>query len=703
MDGMPEGARVRVAGDERYRSLLEVTDLIAVHSDIDRFLPDLAACLRAVVDFDGMGVVLGDRTASDAVLFQILLDETDGPASYRLEATGLPPIPDTTLAALWGTQSPVVVHSLDEESDYPELTQHLRKSGHHSFCVLPLTTSLRPVGLLGFASAHVGAYDESDLVFLQRVASHVAIAIDNVRHHQEAAAYHRQLEADRDYWRSLLEVNNDLVTKLDLASLLAAITPSLRRMVLHDVTGLQLHEAVAGPGLSVFDGMPQGLAELLPSIRPEDTPFGPAVMLGESVETEVGELSWLPPAIRKQAEATGMKRLCIVPIATPRRQIGSLMLSRRAPDPFTPLERERARHAAGQVAIAIENALAFTEIAALKDRLARENVYLEDEIRGKQRFEEIIGDSKALQRVLAQVRSVAPTDTAVLLLGETGTGKELIARAIHSGSPRQSRALVTVNCATSPSGLLESEWFGHEKGAFTGAVAQKTGRFELAHQGTLFLDEVGDVPLDLQPKLLRALQQHEIERLGSTRTIRVDFRLVAATNRDLEEMVADREYRADLYYRLNVFPIRLPPLRDRREDIPPLVRYFVQLFAKQLKRNIDSVARESMDALCRWHWPGNIRELQNVIERAVILCQGPTLRVPVSEFEQASAPAAGRVLTLEDAEREHILRALDDTGWVIGGPNGAALRLGVKRTTLVSTMRRLGIVRPRPTREHRRG
>jgi formate hydrogenlyase transcriptional activator len=348
------------------------------------------------------------------------------------------------------------------------------------------------------------------------------------------------------------------------------------------------------------------------------------------------------------------------------------------------------------VAIAIENALAFAEIASLKDRLARENVYLEDEIRGKEQFAEIIGESKALHRVLAQARSVAPTDSAVLLLGETGTGKELIARAIHSMSERRSRALVTVNCATSPAGLLESEWFGHEKGAFTGALAQKTGRFELAHQGTLFLDEIGDVPLDLQAKLLRVLQEHEFERLGSTRVIKVDFRLVAATNRNLDEMVAKREYRADLFYRLNVFPIRIPPLRDRREDLPSLIRYFTQRYARRMRRPIDSVARESMDALCRWHWPGNVRELQNVIERAVILSQGPTLRVPLAEFETAPQ-TGGPVLTLEDAEREHILRTLDDTGWVIGGARGAANMLGVKRTTLVSTMRRLGIVRPAPS------
>ena len=262
-------------------------------------------------------------------------------------------------------------------------------------------------------------------------------------------------------------------------------------------------------------------------------------------------------------------------------------------------------------------------------------------------------------------------------------------------SERHARPLVTVNCATSPAGLLESEWFGHEKGAFTGALAPKTGRFELAHQGTLFLDEIGDVPLDLQAKLLRVLQEHEIERLGSTRTLHVDFRLIAATNRSLEEMVSNREYRADLYYRLNVFPIRIPPLRDRREDIPPLVRYFVQRFARRLRRAIDAVPREAMDALCRWHWPGNVRELQNVIERAVILTEGTTLRLRLADFE--TAPAAGSTaVTLADAERRHILDTLDRTGWVIGGPRGAAIRLGLKRTTLTSTMRRLSIERPKP-------
>jgi formate hydrogenlyase transcriptional activator len=305
-----------------------------------------------------------------------------------------------------------------------------------------------------------------------------------------------------------------------------------------------------------------------------------------------------------------------------------------------------------------------------------------------------------LQRVLGQVGAVAASDATVLLLGETGTGKELIARAVHAASERCGQTLVTVNCTTSPAGLLESEWFGYEKGAFTGALSSKAGRFELAHRGTLFLDEIGDVPLELQSKLLRVLQEREIERLGSTRIIRVDFRLIAATNRNLDQMVGKREFREDLYYRLKVFPIRIPPLRERAEDIPLLVHYFAQQSAKRFRRPIESVSRQSMEILCRWPWPGNVRELQHVIERAVLLAQGPTLMVSPAEFESTTPPTSAAV-TLEDAEREHILSALEQTRWVIGGAHGAAARLGLKRTTLVSTMRRLDIVRPVPERHSR--
>jgi formate hydrogenlyase transcriptional activator len=330
---------------------------------------------------------------------------------------------------------------------------------------------------------------------------------------------------------------------------------------------------------------------------------------------------------------------------------------------------------------------------AERTRLQQQNLYLQDEIKASHNFDELIGQSTALQAVLDQVRRVAPTDASVLITGETGTGKELIARAIHSAGKRRDKPLIKINCAAIPTGLLESELFGHEKGAFTGAITQKIGRFELAHQGTLFLDEVGDIPPELQPKLLRALQEQEFERLGSTRTVRVDVRLVAATNHDLARMVGDGRFRSDLYYRLNVFPVVLPPLRERREDIPMLARHFTQRFA----RRIETIPTAVMEALVRYPWPGNVRELQNVIERAVILSPGPALHIPPDDLKPGAAPAdlpAGAAVTLADAEREHILRALRAAHWVLRGPNGAAARLGMKRSTLQWKMKKLGISRP---------
>jgi formate hydrogenlyase transcriptional activator len=513
----------------------------------------------------------------------------------------------------------------------------------------------------------------------------------------------RQLHAEREHWRTLLELNNAVVTMRDLASLLAAVAPSFQQIVPHDDASLFLLESESRRlGLYAISPMAeQWNDDLTAELRPDAEPFATWLKERRTVDMDYERFDWTGrEEIHQNLVAAGVKRACFVPLATPRGTLGFLVLNRRSGEPFGPDELSRSSQAAAQIALAVENALAFGEIATLKERLARENIYLEEEIRGVQHFGEIVGESKALRQLLDQVRTVAATDAAVLLLGETGTGKELLARAIHGASERKGRALVTVNCTTSPAGLLESEWFGHEKGAFTGALAQKVGRFELAHQGTLFLDEIGDVPLELQSKLLRVLQEHEIERLGSTRTMRVDFRLIAATNRDLEEMVRNRAFRSDLYYRLNVFPIRILPLRDRPEDIPPLVRYFVQRFAKRLRRPIESVSRESMEMLCRWSWPGNVRELQNVIERAVILSRGPTLTIPRAEFG-SPAPTMATPVTLEDAERDHILRALEQTGWVVGGPKGAAAKLGLKRTSLVSTMRRLGITRPKPQASRR--
>jgi len=380
---------------------------------------------------------------------------------------------------------------------------------------------------------------------------------------------------------------------------------------------------------------------------------------------------------------------------TGRRRLGHLAFSSREVDPYGPEEREFMEHVGRHVAVAVENALAFDEINNLRRRIEDEKVYLEEEIRSEYRFDEIVGHSLALQRVLEQIRTAAPTDSTVLIQGETGTGKELVARAIHQLSRRANHTFVKLNCSAIPSGLLESELLGHEKGAFTGAVTQRIGRFELAHKGTLFLDEVGELPLELQPKLLRVLQDGQFERLGGTRTIASDFRLVAATNRDLRAMIGEQRFRTDLYYRLNVFPITIPPLRDRREDIPTLVRYFVQEYATRMGKQIEAIPTESMETLVAYSWPGNVREVRNVIERSVILTSGKRLHIPTDALD-GDAPATGvSILRMEEAERRHILNALDAANWVVGGPKGAANVLGLKRSTLQSRMEKLGIHRAR--------
>jgi formate hydrogenlyase transcriptional activator len=369
-----------------------------------------------------------------------------------------------------------------------------------------------------------------------------------------------------------------------------------------------------------------------------------------------------------------------------------LALSRYAEGGFAPDEIEFLQQVASQIAIAVENALAYGEIAELKEKLSQEKLYLEDEIRGDFDFEGIVGQSSGLRTVLQLVETVAASDSTVLLLGETGTGKELIARAIHDGSRRKDRTFVKMNCAAIPTGLLESELFGHERGAFTGAVSQKIGRLELADRGSLFLDEVGDIPIEIQPKLLRALQEREFERLGSTQTKKVDLRLIAATNRDLDKMIEERQFRSDLYYRLNVFPIRIPPLRERPDDIPLLVRYFTQKYARRMEKPIESIPSSAIKKLMEWHWPGNIRELENFVERAVILTRGSTLQFPLGELTTRSlSQRTAQQAPSAKNEVEELLRVLKETDGRIGGPNGAAARLGLKRTTLISRMKKLGM------------
>jgi len=415
------------------------------------------------------------------------------------------------------------------------------------------------------------------------------------------------------------------------------------------------------------------------------------------MDIHMPEMDGFEAEISKNFLAEGLQSLCCVPLARPNGPLGVFILGSTRKNAFHTDDLTLLKQVAAQLAVSLENHRTAAEIEALKQRLAEEKKYLEGEIGPEGPFAEIVGDSPALKKVLDQVSTVAPSNATVLILGETGTGKELVARAIHRLSRRKDGPFIKVNCAAIPTGLLESELFGHEKGAFTGAVSQKIGRMELANGGTLFLDEVGEIPLDLQPKLLRVLQDQEFERLGSNRTIKVNLRLVAATNRDLAKGMALHEFRSDLFYRLSVFPIRVPLLNERREDIPLLIRFFVRKFALRMDRNVETIPRETMKALTEWSWPGNVRELENLMERSVILSDGTALHVPLSEM-QAESRTAGQPdpssdHSLDNAEREHILRVLRETRGVLSGPNGAARRLGLKRTTLQSKMQRLKITR----------
>ena len=680
-----------LANVERYRALLQVSESIASDRDLPELFRSLAALLHRLVTFDFICLTLPEP-ARGVVRVHVLESSLPTQIQPGFEI----PMVEYVRQLVWENQQPLVISHLERDERFPIVSNLLRQDGVQSLCVLPLTTAQRRVGAMGLGSVEASAYDAVDLEFLRQVAAQVAVAVDNALNSQNAQVYQQELARERDRLRLLLEVNNALVSTLDLHQLLSAISACLRRVMNHDYASLGLYEPDAQQvRLQALD-FPQskGLLHEEMVFPLEGTPSGEVISTRKPLIVSGANLDGYKTSVSRLFIAEGLRSGCIVPLITANRTLGTLSLSSLRPAAFTQEDVDLLMRVANQVAIAIENALAYREIAELKNKLADEKLYLEEEIRTEYTFEEIVGESPALKAVLSQVETVAATDSSVLVLGETGTGKEVIARAIHDLSPRRERTFVKVNCAAIPTGLLESELFGHEKGAFTGAIAQKVGRFELAHRGTLFLDEVGDIPLELQPKLLRVLQEKEFERLGGTRTLHVDVRVVAATNRDLTQMVEDRLFRSDLYYRLNVFPIVVPPLRERAEDIPLLVRYFAQKHARRMDRHIETIPAEEMEALTRYHWPGNVRELENLIERAVILSRGPALHVPLPEDRLSGEAPAATPVTLEAAERQHILRALRDTNWVIAGPGGAAARLGMKRTTLQSRMAKLGISRP---------
>ncbi len=502
-----------------------------------------------------------------------------------------------------------------------------------------------------------------------------------------------KLRNEMERLQMLLDVCTIVASNADLQQAFPRISARIRRVLRHEYAGFELHDANTGLLVRQVEDFPlgKGLLSSLP-ISPLNSPSGRSLQEGGPVIFSKKQLQGFEAEITKNFLAEGLRSLCCVPLLRPKGPVGVLVLGSTRRDAFQPDDLGLLNQIAAQFAVALENRRAAAEIELLRQRLGEEKKYLEGDLGSEGLFEEIIGDSPALRQVLDQVAIVALSDATVLIQGETGTGKELIARAIHRLSRRKNASFVKLNCAAIPTGLLESELFGHERGAFTGAVRSKVGRLELADGGTLFLDEVGEIALEMQPKLLRVLQDHEFERLGSNRTVEVDLRLIAATNRDLAEDMAQHQFRSDLFYRLSVFPIRVPPLRERREDIPVLVRYFVRKFAARMGRHIETIPTETMQLLTALPWPGNIRQLENLMERSVILSEGSALLVPLSEL-QTEHNSLQPDQSLDSAEREHIIRVLRETRGVLSGPAGAARRLGLKRTTLQSKMQRLKITR----------
>ena len=676
---------------ERYQALLEVAQAISVHRDLHALFRDLAQRLPRVVHVNFIVLTLHD---SERDTIRVHTIQANVPADLIGGHEG--PVEESPAGLVWQTQQPILVPDLAEEHRWPKVTGLMREDGTNSFCFVPLTTAVRRLGAIGFLSVQKQAYGETDLEFLQQVAKQVAVAVDNVLHFSSTEAAQQSLARERDRLSLVLEINNAIVSHLELPELLRAISACLRRVIPHDFAWFCLYDPATHQLRAHAMDFPsnQDFVEAGDPIPLEGTPDGLAFSSQKMVHVRSLSLTEFPADIMKRAAAAGLKSGCAVPLISHGRALGTLSVVSMQEDAFTDDDAKLFSWIGNQVSLAVANSIAYQEISSLRDKLAKEKLYLEEEIQTAYNFEEIVGDSRALKLVLKEVQTVAATDSTVLILGETGSGKELVARALHNLSNRRERTFVKLNCAAIPTGLLESELFGHEKGAFTGAIATKIGRFELADRGTLFLDEVGEIPLELQVKLLRVLQEQEFERLGSTRTIRVNVRILSATNRDLGHMVEEQKFRSDLYYRLKVFPITVPPLRERQEDIPLLVRHFAQKFAQRMKKRIETIPSEAMKALRAYDWRGNVRELENFIERAVILTQGPDLFVSLAELKRPPSHTTNSgTTTLEQAEREHILKALRESEWIIGGPVGAAAKLGMKRTTLQSKMQKLGISR----------
>ncbi|HSY66610.1 MAG TPA: sigma 54-interacting transcriptional regulator [Terriglobales bacterium] len=685
----------------RYETLVRVSQAIGAHGDLKELFGVLADELHRVVQFDFIGISLRDKNSDTFKNYFVDM------ASRSELVPEHPLAPEETLTFwVYERQESLLRSTNDLEPRYSRLQALLRRLNIRSICALPLTTAHRKLGAITFGSKQVDTYSAGDVRFVSEVAGYIALAFDDALNFAALRRASEELQLKNERLQLLLDVTNQVVSNLELRDLLRAVSQDVRRVMQCDYAGLSLPDA-ENKNLRLYAvDFPEGKGFLQEDLvySMEGSPSGTAFQTMKPMTLQSPFTGWLHLPIVQMAVREGLKSFGFSPLISRNRAIGTLVLARLRDDAFSQADIEFLSQVANQVALAVENALAFREIRDLKEQLSKEKLYLEDEIRAEMNFAQIIGNSASLRKSLKRVETVAPTDSTVLIYGETGTGKELIARAIHDLSPRRSKPFVKLNCAAIPTGLLESELFGHEKGAFTGAVAQRIGRFEVADGGTIFLDEIGEIPLELQTKLLRVLQEREFERLGSSRTIRTNARLIAATNRDLESMVSEQKFRSDLFFRLDVFPVHVPALRERDGDIPLLARHFTQQFSTRMKKVIEAIPSAAMDALCRYHWPGNIRELQNVIERAVIISAGPGLCVDVADlkFPKTSHPEE-RAFTaksetngalqnlLEETERQQILQALKQSNWVVAGLNGAAARLGMNRSTLQVRIRKLGI------------
>ena len=693
----------RETSSYRYEAVMHISEAIAACREPEELASTLADEIGKLLHFEH--------------LFFVVLKENSNEIEYLVWGKGSLPFPDLPIeeSPIWhamASEDPQHTADWDTEERFPQFKEWAKKMRLGSGVRVPLTTPHRRLGVFGISRDTVNPFVEEEISFLALIGRVVAFALDDGLNLRRAQHQNDQLQL-------LLNLTNRITSNLELRDLLREIAANIREVIHADGVAVSLPDAASGKSRVLAVDFPHGKG-----LIKEESLLTLSAAAREVIDTlkpvifDPRERDERRPEPYDVAAAEGIKAVCSIPLANRGRALGILSILRTSETPFSPGDVDFLSRASGQIAVAIENALAYREISELKDKLAQEKLYLEEEIRGEFNFENIVGNSPTLKHVLELVETVAPNDSTVLLLGETGTGKELIARAIHDRSRRKDRTFVKMNCAAIPTGLLESELFGHEKGAFTGAIAQKVGRLELADQGTLFLDEVGDIPIEIQPKLLRALQEREFERLGSIHTRKVNVRLVAATNRNLEEMIAKKEFRSDLYYRLNVFPIRIPPLRERKEDIPLLVSYFVQRFAKQMQRKIEGISPAVMKGLTAWEWPGNIRELENFIERSVILTRGKSLEAPLAELRRSNTqeppvtmPVSGKediarivketlhVLngnkTASDGraqkQREEIVRALGESKGRVGGADGAAARMGINRTTLLSRMKKFGI------------